>query len=232
MTIAACSRCSRSSGTPEHAARMRRVSAGFAGRGIGPRGRNAFGSREERNIGGREVVGAHMRRFVLLIAIFATVIAVRAGRPISGRRGSEPCPAGCVSGVRFRRLHRAVALSARRLDSVALPCARDLCRRRQTARAATGTSPRRGSRARSASGWSLLPLYVGLQAPCVGQAGLKKIGAALGDRARRRRSLRCRRPRGGARTPAGHTDLLRHGGLQDERSALLAGRSRISSPPG
>ena len=24
-------------------------------------------------------------------------------------------------------------------------------------------------------GWSLLPLYVGLQAPCVGQSGLKKI---------------------------------------------------------
>ena len=28
-------------------------------------------------------------------------------------------------------------------------------------------------------GWSLLPLYVGLQAPCVGQAGLNKIAAAL-----------------------------------------------------
>jgi hypothetical protein len=29
------------------------------------------------------------------------------------------------------------------------------------------------------SGWSLLPLYVGLQAPCVGQSGLKKIAPAL-----------------------------------------------------
>jgi len=32
-----------------------------------------------------------------------------------------------------------------------------------------------------ASGWSLLPLYVGLQAPCVGQGGLKTIEPALAD---------------------------------------------------
>ena len=30
-----------------------------------------------------------------------------------------------------------------------------------------------------AGGWSLLPLYVGLQAPCVGQSGLQKIDPAL-----------------------------------------------------
>ena len=30
-------------------------------------------------------------------------------------------------------------------------------------------------------GWSLLPLYVGLQAPCVGQSGLKKISTDCRD---------------------------------------------------
>ena len=31
----------------------------------------------------------------------------------------------------------------------------------------------------TAAGWSLIPLYVGLQAPCVGQGGVSKISPAL-----------------------------------------------------
>ena len=52
-----------------------------------------------------------------------------------------------------------------------------------------------------ASGWNLLPLYVGLQAPCVSQNGLALIGAGSagtqrhGGRRRRRRARRLLRAR-------------------------------------
>ncbi len=116
-----------------------------------------------------------MRRFSLLIAVFATVIiATQASESRSANR-SEPV---VYQGYGFD------ACTAPSLSALAAWTAspyRALGMYVGGANRACGNGNLSGSWVASAvgSGWSLLPLYVGLQAPCVGQAGLQKIAAAL-----------------------------------------------------
>ena len=75
---------------------------------------------------------------------------------------------------------------------------------------------RPGSRASQALGFSFLPLYVGLQAPCVAQKSLALISPASaqtqGVAAANDAASRATAPRPARR----HPDLLRHGGVRDE----------------
>ena len=84
-----------------------------------------------------------------------------------------------VQRVRVRFLQRAEPGHAQRVACLPLPRARDLHRRRRTAPAATASSRPRGPRAASPPAGASIPLYVGLQAPCVDQSGLAKITPAL-----------------------------------------------------
>ena len=72
-------------------------------------------------------------------------------------------------------MHRAVDRCAEGLDRVAVPRGRHLSRRRQPRLPRRQPLRDRGCRRPWRCGWSLLPLYVGLQAPCVGQSGLQRI---------------------------------------------------------
>ena len=80
-----------------------------------------------------------------------------------------------------------------------------------------------------ASGWSLLPLYVGLQAPCVSGAKLAKISSNLTTAANQGRAAATdavaltREVRPAGRQP----DLLRHGGLLDDERDVHEGRAVV-----
>jgi hypothetical protein len=116
-----------------------------------------------------------MRRFSLIIAVFATVIAATHATQSRAANHSEPV---VYQGYGFD------ACTAPSLPALAAWSAspyRALGIYVGGANRACGNGNLSASWVASAvgSGWSLLPLYVGLQAPCVGQAGLKKIGAAL-----------------------------------------------------
>ena len=71
---------------------------------------------------------------------------------------------------------RAVACVAQCVDSFAVPRARHLHRRMNRA-CGDGNLSASWVASATAAGWSLLPLYVGLQAPCVSQSSLQKISS-------------------------------------------------------
>ena len=119
-----------------------------------------------------------MRLFVLLIAIFAIVIAAtpadqslaagaanRAQPVVYQGYGFDACTAPSLSALSAWTVspYRALGIY---VGGVNRACGNGNLSASWVAGATGG-------------GWSLLPLYVGLQAPCVGQAGLKKIAAAL-----------------------------------------------------
>ena len=119
-----------------------------------------------------------MRRFAPLIAVFATVLglaqasdaraaraATRAQPVVYQGYGFDACTAPSLSAL------SAWTASPYRALGIYVGGANRAC--------ASGNLSASWVASAVASGWSLLPLYVGLQAPCVGQAGLKKIGAAL-----------------------------------------------------
>ena len=126
----------------------------------------------------------------------------------------------CVHRLRVRRLHCAVDGVAEGVERIAVPRARHLHRRRRTAPAATANLTRRGCTTTTALGWSLLPLYVGLQAPCVSRRALEDL-VEPGDRRERRAARLPTTPsRQAARSDSGgQPDLVRHGGLHDGNAA-------------
>ena len=119
-----------------------------------------------------------MRLFVLLIAIFAIVIAAtqadqslaagaanRAQPVVYQGYGFDACTAPALSAL------SAWTVSPYRALGIYVGGVNRACGNGNLSASWVGGA--------TGDGWSLLPLYVGLQAPCVGQAGLNKIAAAL-----------------------------------------------------
>ena len=127
-----------------------------------------------------------MRLFVLLIAIFAIVIAAtqadqslaagaanRAQPVVYQGYGFDACTAPALSAL------SAWTVSPYRALGIYVGGVNRACGNGNLSASWVGGA--------TGGGWSLLPLYVGLQAPCVGQAGLKQDRGCAGDGSRRRR---------------------------------------------
>ncbi len=121
-----------------------------------------------------------MRRISLLIALLATIIAAtQTDESLASQAASRAQPI-VYQGYAFDAC-TAPALSA--LAAWSASPYRALGIYVGGSNRACGNGNLSASWVASAvgSGWSLLPLYVGLQAPCVGQSGLKTIVAALAN---------------------------------------------------
>ena len=119
-----------------------------------------------------------MRLFALLIAIFAIVIAAtRADESLAAGAANRAQPV-VYQGYGFDAC-TAPALSALSAWTVSPYRALGIYVGGVNRACGNGNLTASWVGGATGGGWSLLPLYVGLQAPCVGQAGLKKIAAAL-----------------------------------------------------
>ena len=78
-----------------------------------------------------------------------------------------------------------------------------------------------------ATGWSLIPLYVGLQAPCIGRSDVAKISPTLAASQGTAAADDAANDSNAARAPAGQPDLLRHGGLLGQQPGVQPGRAGV-----
>ena len=163
-----------------------------------------------------------MRGLGSIAAIVAAALLIGAS---GGAAAPQAARAGIFTGYGFEACTAPSLAALQALARVAVSRARHLHRRREPRLRERQPLRRRGSPSTLALGWSLLPLYVGLQAPCVGQSGLAEDLDRRRDRGEpgraRPRTTRSRARR--ARPAGGQPHLLRHGGLQGQRRDVHEG---------